>query len=69
MLSTEQGVYIAESVATKNTKQPKGRFKLYDDNDGPVSARSIFLKSRIEYLPYLLLLWQSLLLHTGPSEF
>ncbi|KAF3642464.1 putative translational activator GCN1 isoform 2 [Capsicum annuum] len=32
-LSTEQGVYIAESVATKNTKQPKGRFRLYDNND------------------------------------
>lgn len=42
MLSTEQGVYIAESVATKNTKQPKGRFRLYDDNDGPVSANLPF---------------------------
>ncbi|KAL3370936.1 hypothetical protein AABB24_007783 [Solanum stoloniferum] len=40
MLSTEQGVYIAESVATKNTKQPKGRFRLYDDSDGPDQVSS-----------------------------
>ncbi|KAK4366473.1 hypothetical protein RND71_014353 [Anisodus tanguticus] len=40
MLSTEQGVYIAESVATKNTKQPKGRFRLYDNNDGPDQVSS-----------------------------
>ncbi|XP_019193926.1 PREDICTED: eIF-2-alpha kinase activator GCN1 isoform X22 [Ipomoea nil] len=33
MLSTEQGVYIAESISSKNTKQPKGRFRVYDSND------------------------------------
>ncbi|CAH9129951.1 unnamed protein product [Cuscuta epithymum] len=33
MLSTELGVYIAESVSAKNTKQPKGRFRAYDSND------------------------------------
>nr|GMC76266.1 eIF-2-alpha kinase activator GCN1 isoform X17 [Ipomoea batatas] len=32
-LSTEQGVYIAESISAKNTKQPKGRFRAYDSND------------------------------------
>ena len=36
MLSTEQGVYVAESVAAKNTKQAKGRFRMYDDEDGLV---------------------------------
>ncbi|XP_059308205.1 protein ILITYHIA isoform X2 [Lycium ferocissimum] len=40
MLSTEQGVYIAEAVATKNTKQPKGRFRLYDNDDGPDQVSS-----------------------------
>ncbi|KAL3654018.1 eIF-2-alpha kinase activator GCN1 [Castilleja foliolosa] len=33
MLSTEQGVYIAESVVSKNVKQAKGRFRLYDNDD------------------------------------
>ncbi|PKI39081.1 hypothetical protein CRG98_040505, partial [Punica granatum] len=33
MLSNEQGVYVAESVASKNTKLAKGRFRLYDDQD------------------------------------
>ncbi|XP_076949401.1 protein ILITYHIA-like isoform X2 [Bidens hawaiensis] len=33
MLSTEQGVYIAVSVASNNLKQAKGRFKAYDNND------------------------------------
>lgn len=36
MLSTEQGVYIAESVTAKNTKQAKGRFRMYDDENGLV---------------------------------
>ncbi|KAK7258608.1 hypothetical protein RIF29_24189 [Crotalaria pallida] len=40
MLSTEQGVYVAESVAVKNTKQAKGRFRMYDDEDGLDHARS-----------------------------
>ena len=31
MLSSEQGVYIAESVAAKNMKQAKGRFRMYED--------------------------------------
>ncbi|KAJ4845080.1 hypothetical protein Tsubulata_039395 [Turnera subulata] len=34
MLSNEQGVYVAESVASKNTKQAKGRFRMYEDQDG-----------------------------------
>lgn len=38
MLSTEQGVYIAESISAKNTKQPKGRFRVYDSNDDLVTA-------------------------------
>ncbi|XP_058216318.1 protein ILITYHIA isoform X2 [Rhododendron vialii] len=33
MLSSEQGVYVAESVASKNTKQAKGRFRVYDDQE------------------------------------
>lgn len=33
VLSSELGVYIAESVASKNTKQAKGRFRVYDDQD------------------------------------
>ncbi|KAI4350125.1 hypothetical protein L6164_010637 [Bauhinia variegata] len=40
MLSTEQGVYVAESIAAKNTKQAKGRFRMYDDEDGLDHARS-----------------------------
>lgn len=36
MLSSEQGVYVAESVAAKNVKQAKGRFRMYDDNDDVV---------------------------------
>ncbi|KAL5670615.1 hypothetical protein ACJX0J_022836, partial [Zea mays] len=39
-LSTEQGVYIAEAVANKNTKLAKGRFRAYDDQDAE-TARSI----------------------------
>lgn len=34
MLSSEQGVYIAEIVAAKNTKQSKGRFRMYGEQDG-----------------------------------
>lgn len=33
MLSNEQGVYVAETIATKNMKQAKGRFRMYDDDD------------------------------------
>ncbi|XP_074569489.1 LOW QUALITY PROTEIN: protein ILITYHIA-like [Curcuma longa] len=33
-LSTEQGVYVAETIAAKNSRQPKGRFKVYGDQDG-----------------------------------
>ncbi|POO02948.1 Proteasome component Ecm29/Translational activator Gcn [Trema orientale] len=33
MLSSEQGVYVAESVAIKNMKQAKGRYRMYDDED------------------------------------
>lgn len=36
MLSTERGVYVAESVASKNVRQAKGRFRLYDDADDMV---------------------------------
>ncbi|KAG4916996.1 hypothetical protein JHK87_054553 [Glycine soja] len=40
MLFTEQGVYVAESVTAKNTKQAKGRFRMYDDEDGEDNTRS-----------------------------
>lgn len=33
-LSTEQGVYIAETVVAKNTKLAKGRFRAYDEPNG-----------------------------------
>ncbi|XP_048226208.1 protein ILITYHIA isoform X2 [Ricinus communis] len=33
MLSSEQGVYVAESIASKNTRQAKGRFRMYEDQD------------------------------------
>ncbi|KAG6482942.1 hypothetical protein ZIOFF_059581 [Zingiber officinale] len=33
-LSTEQGVYVAETIAAKNSRQPKGRFKVYGEQDG-----------------------------------
>lgn len=33
VVSSEQGVYVAESVASKNIKQAKGRFRVYDDDD------------------------------------
>ncbi|KAK1290119.1 hypothetical protein QJS10_CPB18g01878 [Acorus calamus] len=33
VLSSEHGVYVAESVASRNTKLSKGRFRLYDDQD------------------------------------
>ncbi|KAL3520591.1 hypothetical protein ACH5RR_018740 [Cinchona calisaya] len=33
LLSTEQGVYVAESVASKNIKQAKGRFRAYETHD------------------------------------
>ncbi|CAN6287018.1 unnamed protein product [Urochloa humidicola] len=39
-LSTEQGVYVAEAVASKNTKLAKGRFRAYDDQDVD-TARSV----------------------------
>lgn len=35
-LSSEQGIYVAESVAAKNTKQAKGRFRTYEDQDDMV---------------------------------
>ncbi|VAI01787.1 unnamed protein product [Triticum turgidum subsp. durum] len=38
-LSTEQGVYVAEAVASKNTKLAKGRFRAYDGQDAdPVKS-------------------------------
>ncbi|XP_042987937.1 protein ILITYHIA isoform X4 [Carya illinoinensis] len=36
MLSSEQGVYVAESIAAKNTKQAKGRFRTYEDQNDMV---------------------------------
>jgi hypothetical protein len=36
MLSSEQGVYVAESIAAKNTKQAKGRFRMYEDQNDTV---------------------------------
>lgn len=36
MLSSEQGIYVAESVASKNMKQAKGRYRVYEDEDDEV---------------------------------
>ncbi|KAL4637783.1 hypothetical protein ACB092_03G100700 [Castanea dentata] len=33
VLSNEQGVYVAESITAKNTKQAKGRFRMYEDQN------------------------------------
>lgn len=33
VLSNEQGVYVAESITSKNTKQAKGRFRMYEDQN------------------------------------
>jgi hypothetical protein len=35
VLSTEQGVYIAEVVMDRNVKGARGRFKMYDDDEVP----------------------------------
>ncbi|CAI9767444.1 unnamed protein product [Fraxinus pennsylvanica] len=40
MLSSEQGVYVAESVAAKNVKQAKGRFRTYDNDDSLDQVKS-----------------------------
>lgn len=38
MLSSEQGVYVAETVVTKNAKLAKGRYRLYEDLDDSVRS-------------------------------
>ena len=43
LLSSEQGVYIAESVAAKNMKQAKGRFRMYEDLDDTVPKSFFYL--------------------------
>ncbi|KVI07286.1 Armadillo-like helical [Cynara cardunculus var. scolymus] len=40
MVSTEQGVYIAESVASNNMKQAKGRFRTYENSDSMDNGNS-----------------------------
>ncbi|CAH1454454.1 unnamed protein product [Lactuca virosa] len=42
MLSTEQGVYIAQSVASNNLKQAKGHFKTFENNDNMENGNSNF---------------------------
>ncbi|KAG8097980.1 hypothetical protein GUJ93_ZPchr0013g37826 [Zizania palustris] len=44
-LSTEQGVYVAEAVASKNTKLAKGRFRAYDDQDAESTRSGPLTKS------------------------
>ncbi|KAL0317538.1 UNVERIFIED_CONTAM: protein ILITYHIA [Sesamum angustifolium] len=46
MLSTEQGVYIAESVVSKNVRQAKGRFRVYGGDDTMVIARELVKKTK-----------------------
>lgn len=38
MLSSEQGVYVAETVVTKNAKLAKGRYRVYEDLDDSVRS-------------------------------
>lgn len=38
MLSTEQGVYIAEFVSGNNQKQAKGRYRVYENDNGSVNV-------------------------------
>lgn len=52
MLSSEQGVYVAETVAAKNMKQAKGRFRAYEDQDGLVFY-VVSLSIHFVYLYYL----------------
>ncbi|KAK3146260.1 hypothetical protein QOZ80_3BG0263720 [Eleusine coracana subsp. coracana] len=44
-LSTEQGVYVAETVASKNTKLAKGRFRAYDDQDTDTAQSGVPAKT------------------------
>ncbi|XP_063940401.1 protein ILITYHIA isoform X2 [Daucus carota subsp. sativus] len=44
MLSTEQGVYIAELVTGNNQKQAKGRFRVYDNDNGSDNGASHSVK-------------------------
>ncbi|KAL8156542.1 hypothetical protein AgCh_001585 [Apium graveolens] len=44
MLSTEQGVYIAEFVTVNNQKQAKGRFRVYDNDNGSDKSTSHSVK-------------------------
>jgi hypothetical protein len=52
MLSSEQGVYVAESVASKNTRQAKGRFRMYEDHNDMV----VIIPFHLFLLLFLLLL-------------
>lgn len=45
MLSTEQGVYIAEFVTGNNQKQAKGRFRVYENDNGSVNVSMFFMFS------------------------
>ncbi|KAH0448399.1 hypothetical protein IEQ34_022199 [Dendrobium chrysotoxum] len=40
MLSSEQGVYVAETIVAKNTKLAKGRYRLYEDLDNLDNVKS-----------------------------
>lgn len=53
MLSTELGVYVAEAVSAKNTKQAKGRFRVYEDQDGMVFLDFCGAISFLFFFPFL----------------
>uniref|UniRef100_J3LSA3 TOG domain-containing protein n=1 Tax=Oryza brachyantha TaxID=4533 RepID=J3LSA3_ORYBR len=46
-LSTEQGIYVAEAVASKNTKLAKGRFRAYDDQDVNMILREVVTQDSV----------------------
>lgn len=43
MLSSEQGVYVAETIAANNAKLAKGRYRLYEDLDDSVRSDAFFV--------------------------
>lgn len=49
-LSSDYGVYVAETVATKNTKLAKSRFRLYDDDESVKHTLNIFSKFLYKYI-------------------
>ena len=50
-MSTEQGVYVAEAVASKNTKLAKGRFRAYDGQDAVILVLYLLKIKKLKNTP------------------